>query len=569
MSVAAGLVPSPMVPVAEPPATPSARPGRTVVGNAPIAAAKGTCDGAACARVRAETAEPLLPEAQRRWAARPLVERLQPVRLARHWIAANLEGFTKAISPQLARAEADTLVAELLPLLDAMRFLERNAGRLLAPRKLGGKHRPLWLSGVQAEIHREPLGHVLVIGPANFPLYLPGVQTLQALVAGNAVTWKPGSGGGEVAVRFASALREAGLPRGILRVTDDSVEAAQDALSPTGSAEQVHKVVFTGSYATGRHILRTLAETATPAVMELSGADAVVVLPSADLRLTAKAVAFGLRLNGAAVCMSPRRVIATRETLRALTPVLVAELAKVPASPVAPDTARKVQTLLIDALAQGAELVDLHATDALSGQEFGRRADLGEPALTSAPTQASGHPLEPILLKHATPEMAITRADLFAPVLSLVEAQSVLHIPDLVNDNPYGLTAAVFGAPAEAGTLAGQLRVGTVVINDLIAPTVDPRIPFGGRGRSGFGLTRGGEGLLEMTAVKTVLRRRKGLTRHYEPLAASDTPLFTGLIGALHAGTLRDRLRSVRSLIGLGYGARKASKAPLDAQRRP
>ena len=153
--------------------------------------------------------------------------------------------------------------------------------------------------------------------------------------------------------------------------------------------------------------------------------------------------------------------------------------------------------------------------------------------------------------------MAITRTDLFAPVLSLIEAPSVLHLPDLANNNPYALTAAIFGNPREATILAAQLRVGTVLINDLIAPTADPRTPFGGRGQSGFGLTRGAEGLLEMTSAKTILRRNKGETRHYDPLRDADLPLFSSLIATFHAPSLRHRLRALKALI---TAARSRSK---------
>ncbi len=475
-----------------------------------------SCEAALCTVAGTSAAEPVLAEAQRRWAARPITERLVPIRQARHWIAAHPEAFAKAISRDLARSEADTLVAELLPLLEAMRFLERNAHKVLAPRKLGSTGRPLWLTGVQAEMHHDPLGHVLVIGPANFPLFLPGAQVLQALVAGNAVTWKPGTGGRNVAVLLTHVLREAGLPRGILHVTEESVEAAQNAL-----AQKPDKVVFTGSFDTGRSILRQLADTATPATMELSGADAVAVLPSADLHLVAQAVAFGLRLNGGEVCMSPRRLIATRETLQQMRPLLHEELAKVSGVALKPRTAELLHDAVRDALQEGA---------ALNG-EFRPEAQ------------------KPLTIDRATAHMAIARTDLFAPVISLIEAPSVLHIADLVNDSPYALTAAIFGDATEAKALAAQLRTGTVLINDLIAPTADPRVPFGGRGHSGFGTTRGAEGLLEMTATKTVLLRHKGSSRHYAPLSNKDTPLFAGLIGALHGGSLAGRWKACKQLI--------------------
>ena len=178
--------------------------------------------------------------AQQRWSETPIAKRLKILKGARHRMAAMPEQFAAAISPALSRTAADTLVAELMPLLDACRFLEREAATILQARVLGSAGRPMWLRGVEAEIRRDAVGHVLVIGPSNFPLFLPGVQVLQALAAGNRVTWKPGAGGREVAELVAGALTEAGLPHGLLKVTGDTIDAAYEAL-----AEKPDKVVFT------------------------------------------------------------------------------------------------------------------------------------------------------------------------------------------------------------------------------------------------------------------------------------------------------------------------------------
>jgi acyl-CoA reductase-like NAD-dependent aldehyde dehydrogenase len=461
---------------------------------------------------------------QMEWAARSVRARLVVLRDARHLMAERADAFAAAISPRLARSKADTLVTELLPLLDACKFLEREAERLLKTRKLGMSGRPLWLGGVSAEIHREPLGHVLVIGPANFPLFLPGVQVLQALVAGNAVTWKPGVGGARVAELVKQALRESGLPGGVLTITDESVEAAEQAL-----ADGTDKVIFTGSLRSGQAVLSTLAATSTPAVVELSGADAVVVTPSADLKMVARALAFGLRLNGGAVCMSPRRLFATGSTLRGLRPLLEAELAKVSAVGLEPRVAEQLRAMLDEAANAGAELIGTF-----------------EPSIQ-----------KPLLVSRAVPGMAIARSDIFAPVLSLIEAESMMHIPEMYAQCPYALTVAVFCGKKDvtrARALARTLKSGTVLINDLIAPTADPRLPFGGRGASGYGVTRGAEGLLEMTAIKTLLVRRGGAMRHLDATTDADAPMFTNVIGALHRKGLVARLSSMVALMKSSRG---------------
>ena len=121
---------------------------------------------------------------------------------SRSWFATSADLIAEHAG-QLAEASAsarlrptlESLTAEVLPLAEACRFLEREAGKLLAPLRLGKRGLPLWLAGVRSEIQREPFGVVLIIGPGNYPLLLPGVQLIQALVAGNAVLLKPGVGG--------------------------------------------------------------------------------------------------------------------------------------------------------------------------------------------------------------------------------------------------------------------------------------------------------------------------------------------------------------------------------------
>jgi acyl-CoA reductase-like NAD-dependent aldehyde dehydrogenase len=480
-------------------------------------AAPGACSGLLGGCGSAEAAA--VGSAQAGWAAVPLPERLGVVRRARQAMAARAEEFAAAISPVLVRTKTDTLLAEVLPLLDACKFLERVAKELLAPRRLGSTGRPLWFYGVVAEIHREPLGHVLVIGPSNFPLFLPGVQTMQALVAGNTVTWKPGVGGGAVARLVAEVLRVAGLPSDALTVTDESVDAAREAI-----AAGADKVIFTGSSESGQSVLAQLARTSTPAVVELSGADAVVVTPSADLAGAAKAVAFGLRLNGGAVCMSPRRLFAERSTMARLRPLLEAELEKV--GPVALDarTAARLRVLIDEAASAGGVL----------------RGELNAEAQ------------RPLLVDHASAGMSIAQSDFFAPVLALIEVGSMLQVPERYAQCPYGLGVSIFcdrRNEKRARVLAKLLKAGTVLINDVIAPTADPRVPFGGRGDSGYGVTRGAEGLLEMTVVKTILVRRGGSMRHLDPTSDEDAMTVAGLIGTVHGGGMSARWTALKQMM--------------------
>jgi aldehyde dehydrogenase (NAD+) len=382
------------------------------------------------------------------WQQWTVRERLAVVRRVRGFIAAR----GMELAESVPRDPAETLVAEVLPLAEACRFLERSAEALLAPRRLR-RGRPIWLAGTSLEVRREPLGKVLVIGPSNYPLLLPAVHTLQALVAGNAVLLKPGRGAREPLQMFAGLLQDAGLPSGTLTLLSEDPRDAEEAIEAG-----VDKVILTGSNATGQAVLKALSAHVTPSVMELSGCDSVFVLEDADLDLVADAVRFGLTLNNGNTCIAPKRIYVSRYRAAALAAV--------------------------------------------------------EPKLRI-----------PIVAVDSTDE-AVALSEQYG----------------------YGLGASVFGGVAAATQLARRLKTGVVVVNDMIVPTADPRLPFGGRGKSGFGVTRGAEGLLEMTAIKAICVRSGKWRPHFEQRRPSDWAMFAGVLAALHANSWKRRFDGILQL---------------------
>ena len=149
--------------------------------------------------------------------------------------------------------------------------------------------------------------------------------------------------------------------------------------------------------------------------------------------------------------------------------------------------------------------------------------------------------------------MAIAQADCPAPLLMLLEVRGEAKLLAAMESCPYALSAAIFGAAREARALAAKIAAGAVLINDLIVPTADPRAPFGGRRKSGFSVTRGAEGLLEMTAVKVVSARKGTSTRHFEATGPAHADLFQGMIRASHSQAWSDRWRGVWQAIAAGW----------------
>jgi acyl-CoA reductase-like NAD-dependent aldehyde dehydrogenase len=456
--------------------------------------------------------------AQAAWGQTPIRARLQIVRRLRHLIAARAEALVAAVGARHGRTSAETIATEVIPLADACRFLEREAARLLRPRRLGRRSRPLWLAGVQAEIRREPLGVVLILAPANYPLFLPGVQLLQALVAGNAVLLKPAPGCTAPLATLSTLLENTGLPSQLVQLLGEDVAGACAAI-----AQGVERVVLTGSADTGRAVLADLAPQLTPATLELSGNDAVFVLPGADLDLVADALAFGLRLNGGATCIAPRRVFVPQPQAADLERRLQAHLCGVSAVPVAASAMERLPPLLNEARRGGCRIV-------------------------GAAPQAGVAAMSPIVVAGASPGLALLQADIFAPVLAIVPVHDCEEALRFDNTCPYALGASVFGPEEPARRLAAHIRAGAITINDLIVPTADPRLPFGGRAQSGYGATRGAEGLLELTCLKTISLRRGRLRPHYLPSTMVDQTVFCRYLRAVHGGGWVRRVRACVSL---------------------
>jgi aldehyde dehydrogenase (NAD+) len=160
----------------------------------------------------------------------------------------------------------------------------------------------------------------------------------------------------------------------------------------------------------------------------------------------------------------------------------------------------------------------------------------------------------PTALLDARPEMAVCREASFAPLCAVLPFDAVDDALAMDRLCPYGLGASVFTRrPARAAALAERLRVGAVTVNDVVVPTAHPATPFGGRGASGWGVTQGAEGLLEMTVPQTVSVRGGTFRPHYDMVLQGLTPartaLLRGFLESAHAPTWLGRLRGWRRLL--------------------
>jgi acyl-CoA reductase-like NAD-dependent aldehyde dehydrogenase len=450
--------------------------------------------------------------AQGRWSTLTIRERLTVVRAFRQLLADRARSLCAMLARFHFRPENEVLTAEIFPLIAACRFLEREAVKLLATRRLGKRGLPLWLCGIAAEVQRDPYGIVLVIGPINYPLSLPGVQILQAVVSGNAVLLKPGLGGTFSARVFLQLLGAAGLPDGLVTLLPESVEMASAAVGAG-----VDKVVFTGSATVGAEILADLAPQLVPATMELSGCDALLVREDADLDLVTQSLHYSLNLNAGATCIAPHRLLVAESRADELEGLLRARFSSQAQWKLSAPVANRVRRILKDALERGAWFV----TGAM---------------------EPDGNIVAPVILAGVPPDSRLFHDDIFAPVAAMLRVKDDEEAVQRINDCSYALGGSIFSAnESMARAVAARLKVGFIVINDLIVPAGDPRIPIGGRGRSGFGSTRGREGLLELTVPKVVTIRTGRFRPHLSAHTVEDLQLLYAYLKLVNALGVRSR----------------------------
>ncbi len=487
--------------------------------------------------------------AQLAWRHLPLKERLAKLGAIRGLLVSERFEIADAFAPPNRDGYRETLTAEILPLADSLRWLVRRGRAVLKPRYTSSRHTPIWLGRLRSTVHRVPYGLVLILGASNYPLLLTGVQLTQALAAGNAVAIKPAPGTERVTRKLVQLAIKAGIPEELIVVLDSSVEAATQAIDAG-----VDKVVLTGSSRTGRVVLKQLSDSLTPATLELSGCDAVYVLPGADMHRVCEVVLFGQKLNGSATCIAPRRIFVPRKSSEVFHRLLSDRLqmeqhsqwsTRLPAS-----VYKRLWDGVREAESQGAKIFE--------SDRRGRLSPLQE-LPSDEPPESRWASMGHLFLTDATPQMSLCSADIFAPVSLIVPVDDWTDALEADSYSPYALGASIYGPLEDALRLSQYISAGSVTINDTIVPTADPQLPFGGRGESGFGTTRGDEGLLEMTVPKVVSIRKGSWLPHTDAPSKADEHLIDGILQLSHADSWRGKWVGFQQLIRAAIAKRNTT----------
>jgi aldehyde dehydrogenase (NAD+) len=398
--------------------------------------------------------------AQRDWAERTPVERGEIVRALGALLRNGREELAEIVveetgkPPELALAEVDA-AAE-------MAFFVAGEGRRSYGRTLTSsmEHRTVLSL-------RQPLGVAALITSFNTPLPNVAWKACPAIFCGNAAVLKPSEHVPVSAFRFGELALDAGVPPGVLNVVQGLGNEAGAALV---EHEDVDLVSFTGSAETGRWIAETAGRRLAKVCLELGGKNALVVCDDADLEDAVRWALASAFSNAGQRCSAASRIVVFDRVYEHFRELLLSEAHALPPEPVISEASlERMLTALGHAVAEGAGVV-----------VGGLRPD------------RSGWYLTPTVVEGTAPDSEIARTELFGPVTLLFRVHDLGEAISLVNDSPYGLTAAVHTASLHrAMRFAERVQAGVVVVNGGTHGS-EPHMGFGGVKQSGTGWREAG-----------------------------------------------------------------------------
>ncbi len=431
---------------------------------------------AAVARARA---------AQPAWQKASIPDRLVILEEFQRRLNEGKQQVARTITMEAGKPYVESLLTEILVVLDAARFLLQETSSFLRDRHVA--HGSFAAKAKSGRLIREPHGVVGIISPWNYPFSIPATETLSALVTGNAVVLKPSELTSLTALELAALLHDAGLPNNIFQVVIGDGQ--------TGAAlveSEIDKLVFTGSVPTGRRIAQMAAARLLPLVLELGGKDPMIVLGDADLDVASSGAVWGAFVNAGQACLSVERCYVQRGVYERFVTACAEKAKRLrvgngthPNTDVGPlihaRQLRIVEQQVEDARSRGARVIAGGC----------RLEDLGE------------NYYAPTVLADVTHEMRVMREETFGPVLPVMAFDSDSDAIRLANDSGYGLAASVWTRDRGRGEkLARQISAGTVMVNDALACFGISEAPHGGIKASGIGRTHGRFGLDEMVRIK-------------------------------------------------------------------
>ncbi|GAC1424562.1 MAG: aldehyde dehydrogenase family protein [Flavisolibacter sp.] len=420
----------------------------------------------------------LLRKHQPRWAALPPGKRIEIIEQFSSLLDKNIEPLAQILTSEMGKPLQQS-TSEIKGAQTRIKWLSENANKYLGEEVMQD------LSGLQEKIAYEPLGVVCNISAWNYP-YLVGVNVfVPALLAGNAVLYKPSEYTSLTGIQINALLKQAGVPENIFQIAIGG--------GPVGSLlldMPFDGYFFTGSYKTGKYLYEKIAAKMVPCQCELGGKDPLYVASDVqDVQAVAASTADGAFYNNGQSCCAVERIYVHEKIYDAYVEAFVQEVKswKIGAPSdkgvyIGPVTRMQqihvLEDQIADALKKGAVI-------RTGGQRI----------------KGKGYYFQPTVLEQVNHQMLVMQEESFGPVIGIMKVKTDQEAIDLMQDSSFGLTASVYSQSRErAENILQKINSGTVYWN--CCDRVSAALPWSGRKNSGIGATLSYIGLRAFTKTK-------------------------------------------------------------------
>jgi succinate-semialdehyde dehydrogenase/glutarate-semialdehyde dehydrogenase len=418
------------------------------------------------------------------WNSFSLRKRSKYLLQIRETILNHADDIIELISKENGKPKYEALTHEVLAVVNMLTHFSKKAPKLLKNKKIHAsltKHRKTYLN-------YWPIGTVLIISPWNYPFLLPFADILMAIVAGNSVIFKPSEFTPSIGLKIQQLCDESGLPPNLVQAVFGHSDLGEALIQ-----KKPGKIFFTGSTAVGKKIMAAAAEHLIPVNLELGGKNPMIILPDADLNYATSAAIWGSFCNAGQVCGSIERIIVHERISEPFKDMLKEKIERLRVGhsygteydigPITIEKQKQVYTQhLNDAKSIDAQLI--------SGGEF-------------TPDQRYLKPT--VVAGSRIKEIPIYHDEIFGPITTLTTFNSIAEAVRLANENRYGLTASIIAKNLPiAESIAKQLEVGTVSINEVLYTGALPEAPWGGLKDSGIGRTHSDIGMYEYVNIRHI-----------------------------------------------------------------
>lgn len=424
--------------------------------------------------------------AQLLWSKVSVKQRARKMIHVQQVLCRRLDEVARIIHLENGKPEIEAITSELIPCIETLEYYSK-----IAPKKLKDHHirfRNPFMNYRKSTIVHQPMGVVAVISPWNFPFWLSFGDIACALLAGNAVIYKPSEYASLIGQILQDVFDEAGLPADLLQTV-----IGEGDLGAAIIDQRPAKISFTGSVKTGKAIMRQASQYLIPVSLELGGKDAMIILPDADLDYATSAALWGGFTNSGQACASTERLIVHESISSEFISRLKDKVSKLsPESDLGVCTMEKQKQVYED-----------HLQDARNRNlEFFAGGEMSSDHQRMLPTLVGGKDVE---------NSKIYNEETFGPVIAITTFRTVQEAIDKANKSAYGLLASVITKNISLGEeIARELQVGTALINEVIYTAGMAETPWGGQKDSGFGRKYSEDGLYEFTYRKHINRPAVG-----------------------------------------------------------